>query len=444
MSGVGPLVARLGEALGVEVPPLPAPSGLPVVVVAGGTGSGKSSLVNALAGRVVTDVGALRPTTDEAVAVLPTDGYGRVPRLEALGVVRQERGDHEGFVLVDLPDFDSVVVGHRELARAVLGVADVAIWVVDPEKYADASVHDAMAAHADIPSIVVCGHVDRLSGPDRLAVLDDLRRLVEGRQVLAVALPPHGPVAGVDAVRAVLAPVGPLPVLHTTREAATRLLDEVGPVPEPAPDEAWTAVEEAASSAIQAVVAPVADRLVAEGRRLALVGRRPVDENDRVAHPDLATPEDWDPTAPLLVGPLDQWGVAAERLRTAVESADVLSSSAVVRPRRAWATIRWLVAVVAVAVVVTGVVLGPPWWWAGGAVGVMLGAVGAGWLWRVGTAAGTAAADGVAGEARSVLDAALQHPDVVAQRHRCARAATIGGLATELASALDPASPPES
>ncbi|MEX1280507.1 MAG: GTPase [Acidimicrobiia bacterium] len=444
MSGVGPIVARLGEALGIEVPPLPAPSGLPVVVVAGGTGSGKSSLVNALAGRVVTDVGALRPTTDEAVAVLPTDGDGRLPRLEALGVVRREQGDHEGFVLVDLPDFDSVVVGHRELARAVLGVADVAIWVVDPEKYADASVHDAMAAHADIPSIVVCGHADRLSGPDRLAVLDDLRRLVGGRQVLAVALPPGGPAVGVDAVRAALATVGPLPVLHATRAAATRLLEQVGPVPDPPPDEAWAAVEDVASSAVRSVTEPVTDRLVAEGRRLALVGRRPDGDDDRKRDPDLGTPEDWDAAIPLLAGPLDQWGVAAERLRTAVEAADVLASSAVVHPRRAWSVTRWVVAVGAVLALVAGMVLGEPWSWVGGAVALVGVLTGARWLWTVGTSAGEAAADAVAGEARSVLESALEHPDMVAQRHRCARAATIGALAAELAAALDPASVPES
>lgn len=444
MTRVGPIVARLGEALGVEVPPLPAPGAPPVVAVAGGTGSGKSSLVNALAGRVVTDVGSLRPTTDEAVAVLPADGAGRVSRLEALGVVRRERGDHGGFVLVDLPDFDSVVAGHRELARAVLGVADFAVWVVDPEKYADASVHDAMAAHADIPSIVVCGHADRLSGPDRLAVLDDLRRLVDGRQVLAVALPPGGPAVGVDAVREALATVGPLPVLHATREAATRLLEEVGPVPEPAPDEAWSAVEAAASSAVDTVVAPVPDRLATEGRRLALLGRRGGGEPDRVVDPDLGTPGDWGPSIPLLAAPLDRWGVAAERLRTSVESADVLASSAVVHPRRAWAVTRWVVAIGAVLAFVAGLALGEPWSWVGGAVALVLVAAGARWLWTAGTSVGETAAGAVAGEARSVLDAALEHPDVVAQRHRCARAATIGALATELEAALDPATPPES
>lgn len=437
MSRLEPIVARLGAALGEPVASPPASGGPPVVVVAGGTGSGKSSLVNALAGRAVTDVGTLRPTTDEAVAVLPTGGDGRVPRLEALGVVRREQGDHRNVVLVDLPDLDSVVGGHRDLATAVLGVADFAIWVVDPEKYADAAVHEAMAAHADIPSIVVCGHADRLTGPDRLAVLDDLRRLVDGRRVLAVALPPGGPAVGVDAVRDSMRAVGRLPILHATREVATGLLDEVGSVPDPPADEAWAAAEAAASRSVEAILDPVGDRLAAEGRRLALIGRRPVADVVGAADPDLEPPAGWDPTAPLLAAPLDRWGVAAERLRTSVEAADVLASSAVVRPRRRWVLIRWVVAAVAVGVVVAGLLLGEPWWWVGGALGPALLGVGAIWLWRAGTAAGEAAAESVAGEARSVLDAALGDPDVVDQRRRCSRSATIGALAGELMSALD-------
>jgi GTP-binding protein EngB required for normal cell division len=154
-----------------------------VVAIAGATGSGKSSLVNALAGREVTRVDVLRPTTDRVTAVAhPPEGAG--PLLDWLGVadrVTPPHADADGLVVLDLPDHDSVVTEHRLEAERLVAVVDLMVWVVDPQKYADAAVHDRylsrLGAHRDVV-LVVLNQVDRLEPAERSAVERDLRRLL--------------------------------------------------------------------------------------------------------------------------------------------------------------------------------------------------------------------------------------------------------------------------
>ena len=60
-----------------------------VVALAGGTGSGKSSLLNAIAGRRIAEAGVLRPTTEQALAWIPTDPEPGL--VELLGSVGDRR-----------------------------------------------------------------------------------------------------------------------------------------------------------------------------------------------------------------------------------------------------------------------------------------------------------------------------------------------------------------
>ncbi|MGI9641964.1 MAG: GTPase family protein [Acidimicrobiia bacterium] len=115
-----------------------------VVAVAGGTGSGKSSIVNALVGHEVVNTGVVRPTTQEACAVYPEGCASDLgPMLDALGVRdRIPTAALDDVVLVDLPDFDSVEEAHRHVVDLVLPRVDAVVWVMDPEKYADPLVHD--------------------------------------------------------------------------------------------------------------------------------------------------------------------------------------------------------------------------------------------------------------------------------------------------------------
>ncbi|MGW5272622.1 GTPase [Streptomyces sp. NPDC004044] len=172
-----------------------------VVAIAGASGSGKSTLFNSLAGAPISDTGLRRPTTAAPIACSWTDGAaGLLDRLAIPGRLRRRphQGGTEadealqGLVLVDLPDHDSAATGHREQVDRVLALVDAVIWVVDPEKYADAALHERylrpLAGHAEV-TFVVLNQVDRLPGDAADQVLDDLRRLLDED---GMALGEHG------------------------------------------------------------------------------------------------------------------------------------------------------------------------------------------------------------------------------------------------------------
>ena len=172
--------------------------GRTVVALAGATGSGKSSLFNVLAAAEVTQVGARRPTTSKPSAAV----WGSEPPsalLDWLMVGTRHMVDDglglDGLVLLDLPDFDSQTTAHRIEADRVLDLVDVFIWVTDPQKYADARLHEdyiaKLSAH-DAVTITVLNQVDRLTSEALAACRSDLLRLlgadgVVGAEVIATS-----------------------------------------------------------------------------------------------------------------------------------------------------------------------------------------------------------------------------------------------------------------
>lgn len=154
-----------------------------VVGLFGATGSGKSSLFNALVGDDLAAVHVLRPTTSQPLAVT-TDGPGAVPLLDWLGVGDRRTIERpldpraDRLILLDLPDFDSVAAEHRLIAERFAGQVDALVWVVDPEKYADAVLHtDFIARHArhGAVTLVVLNQSDRLTADESASVVDSLR-----------------------------------------------------------------------------------------------------------------------------------------------------------------------------------------------------------------------------------------------------------------------------
>lgn len=172
-----------------------------VVGFFGATGSGKSSLMNALAGEAVARTHVRRPTTSEPLAAI-WNPRGASPLLDWLQV-RDRRimdrpfvpGQELSLILLDLPDFDSVALEHRAIAERLAGRVDVLVWVVDPQKYADAVIHRdfiaPLATHASVTTAVL-NQVDRLPAAEVGHVVDSLRGLLrgdglEGVQVLPVS-----------------------------------------------------------------------------------------------------------------------------------------------------------------------------------------------------------------------------------------------------------------
>ncbi|MEU8382341.1 GTPase [Streptosporangium sp. NPDC048865] len=196
------------------------------VALAGATGSGKSSLFNLLSGTSLATVGVTRPTTSTAQAAL-WEGAGAGPLLDWLEIPRRHEllgasgqalpepshgngaepppgagqvfgteGEAAGLILLDLPDHDSIEPSHRLEVDRLVELVDLLVWVLDPQKYADAAVHDRylrpLARHRDV-MVVVLNQIDRLSPAAAERCLKDLRRLLDEDGLTGV------PVVGVSA-----------------------------------------------------------------------------------------------------------------------------------------------------------------------------------------------------------------------------------------------------
>jgi GTPase Era involved in 16S rRNA processing len=166
-----------------------------VVALAGSTGSGKSSLFNALTGTELAQVAARRPTTSKAMAV----GWGKeLPNelLDWLDVGKRHllASDDKrlaNMVLLDLPDHDSTEDAHRVTVERMVQLVDAVVWVVDPQKYADAALHDGylqpLVDHADV-MMMVLNQVDRLTPEGVKGCVDDLRRLLDSEGLRSMPL----------------------------------------------------------------------------------------------------------------------------------------------------------------------------------------------------------------------------------------------------------------
>ena len=217
-----------------------------VMALAGGTGVGKSSVLNALAGTEVSPARAVRPTTDDPVAwvaeerreqVMPLLGWLKVDR-----VVPHDGAGLTDVAILDLPDVDSVRAEHRATVDALLPRIDAITWVVDPEKYDDARVHAywrTLAPHADRMQFIL-NKVDRLTEEARNLIAEDLRdRLIADgipRPVIHLVSARTGD--GMDALHGALADAGHAKTVITAKletdraRAAARLGEAVGLDPE--------------------------------------------------------------------------------------------------------------------------------------------------------------------------------------------------------------------
>ena len=180
-----------------------------LVGIAGGTGSGKSSLFNAMSETELAEPGAQRPTTSTPLVLVPDVHDSRLTNLWVeLGISEVEVSEGDlGFVLIDLPDIDSLDPSHRQEVELLLLDLDVVMWVTDPEKYRDRVLHDQflrpLRSHAG-RFVFVLNQIDRLSDSELEEVRNDLvwslrQDGFEDPEVWTVAAdPPLGPPEGIE------------------------------------------------------------------------------------------------------------------------------------------------------------------------------------------------------------------------------------------------------
>jgi len=112
-----------------------------IVAFLGGTGVGKSTLLNRLAGQDIARTGVVRPTSKEVtlfhhssvqIAHLPA----RLP-VEKIKTAKHSDDSQKHIMWIDMPDFDSAEQSNQQLVFEWLPHIDVLVYVVSPERYRD-------------------------------------------------------------------------------------------------------------------------------------------------------------------------------------------------------------------------------------------------------------------------------------------------------------------
>jgi len=108
-----------------------------IVAFMGGTGVGKSSLLNRLAGKAIAKSGVARPTSKEVTLFSHQSVNLQNLPLTDICLAHHDDEQQKNIVWIDMPDFDSTNAHNKTLVLSWLAQIDVLIYVVSPERYRD-------------------------------------------------------------------------------------------------------------------------------------------------------------------------------------------------------------------------------------------------------------------------------------------------------------------
>ena len=112
-----------------------------IVAFMGGTGVGKSSLLNRLAGKAIARAGIERPTSREVTLYhhhsVALQNLPEALPLAKINISQHDDESKKNIVWIDMPDFDSTEQRNKHLVLQWLPHIDVLIYVVSPERYRD-------------------------------------------------------------------------------------------------------------------------------------------------------------------------------------------------------------------------------------------------------------------------------------------------------------------
>lgn len=277
-----------------------AQAGFYIIGLIGGKEVGKSSLVNALAGRKITETSSWGEGTARVIAYLHRSRESAVRQLlqrevpEQFEMVLHDLPELSGCVLLDLPDFDSHWNEHVKITRKMLTHMLYPVWMQSVEKYADQGAQDLLkeVAQGNSPEnfVFVLNKVDQIGQTDNeleLLRADYARRL---RRALDLSSPPNVFAISTGAVQsrdflalqsALLSPRSRERVEHSIEQAsrctAESLLQFVRQRDVPGMVARADRLMEQGSELVQSRLAPVAQQQFIEpllsdaGRRLKLV-----------------------------------------------------------------------------------------------------------------------------------------------------------------------------
>ncbi len=166
------------------------------VVFLGGTGTGKSTLFNLMCNAQLSSTGLERPKTQGPIIALHAEKQFDFSDIEFVKehkisnpstgnrksfiLVKHYNDDFKNLVFVDTPDLDSLFKSHHKIAQNMFYIADVVIFTLSEEKYADLKLINHLSNFA-IKNRNIIVVINKVTHPE--SILQDLKSMLSNKGI---------------------------------------------------------------------------------------------------------------------------------------------------------------------------------------------------------------------------------------------------------------------